>query len=120
MSEANQREHWAAKNRRKKSQQAAVILTLRPLGVPHPPLDVFLTRIAPKRLDSDNLAGSMKHIRDAIARWLGVDDGDDSVRYYVLQELRAGGHWQKCFTRGGVMRKIAEGCVKIEIHRREP
>jgi hypothetical protein len=32
-------------------------------------------------LDDDNLAGSIKPLRDAIARSLGIDDGDKSVRW---------------------------------------
>jgi hypothetical protein len=113
-------EHHYARASRRKSQQDAVLAALRPLGVPHPPLDVHLTRIASKRLDSDNLAGAFKSIRDAIAKWLRVDDArDDLVSYCYHQELRAGGHWQMTFTRGGAMRKLAEGLVRIEILRRE-
>jgi hypothetical protein len=32
-------------------------------------------------LDDDNLVGSLKPIRDAVAKWLGVDDGDKRVRW---------------------------------------
>ena len=54
---------------------------------PEPPLVVTITRGGPKRLDNDNATASAKHVRDAIATWLDVDDGDDRVRYLpVVQE----------------------------------
>lgn len=79
VSEANQREHWAAKMRRKNEQQELMAVAmqnaLRGRRV-ELPCSVMLTRIGPKALDSDNLAGSFKHCQDAIARKLGADDGD--------------------------------------------
>ena len=47
---------------------------------------IELTRLAPRRLDSDNLAGSCKHIRDGIADWFGVDDGDARYQWAYAQE----------------------------------
>jgi hypothetical protein len=46
-------------------------------------LAVVVTLIACRRgeLDSDNNVGSLKGTRDAIARSLGVDDGDERVRW---------------------------------------
>lgn len=58
---------------------------LKPHRAPAPPADVFLTRIAPRKLDSDNLAASFKHVRDEVARWLGVDDGIESVVWHYAQ-----------------------------------
>ena len=40
------------------------------------PLTVAITVVRPRRLDSDNAVGAAKHVRDAIAAWVGVDDGD--------------------------------------------
>lgn len=37
---------------------------------------VHIERLAPKMLDSDNLAASAKHVRDTIAKCLGRDDND--------------------------------------------
>jgi hypothetical protein len=53
-----------------------------------PPLLVRLTRHAPSGgLDDDNLSGSMKAVRDAIAVYLGVDDKHrDQVRYTYAQK----------------------------------
>jgi hypothetical protein len=53
------------------------------------PLVVTLTRIAPRTLDSDNVHGALKHVRDGVADWLGVDDGDARVTWEVGQERGA-------------------------------
>jgi hypothetical protein len=50
------------------------------------PCTVVLTRLAKRRLDSDNLQGAFKAVRDEIAAHLGVDDGDESqVNWRYLQ-----------------------------------
>lgn len=81
VSEMNRREHWGAKNRRKKDQQeqvaVAMLNALRGKRVELPCI-VKMTRIGPKKMDNDNLAGAMKHCQDQIARQLGADDGDES------------------------------------------
>ncbi len=89
MSEANQREHHMVKARRVKVQRKAVRLALATmhghLGSPALPLLVTITRIAPRGLDSDNLVGSAKAVRDAIADWFGVDDGGPQIAWNVEQ-----------------------------------
>lgn len=56
-------------------------------GSPRGLLSVLITRIGPRRLDSDNLAISAKAVRDGIAQALGVDDGDETaVRWDYAQE----------------------------------
>jgi hypothetical protein len=95
VSEANQREHWGAKNKRKLRQQEEVALGLYNADVPRGrecrkplflPCTVTLTRYGAKALDSDNLVGSFKHVQDAIARWIGVDDGEvDKVKFQYSQ-----------------------------------
>jgi hypothetical protein len=89
VSEANQREHWALKNQRKRDQQQEMFVVLmqnlagKKMQLP---CIVKLTRIGPKALDTDNLAGAMKHVQDAIARKLGVDDGDaEKVKWEYSQ-----------------------------------
>lgn len=52
------------------------------------PITVTLTRVAPRRLDDDNLTGAFKAVRDGVADWLGVDDGDPCLRWVTTQ--RAG------------------------------
>ena len=130
VSEANQREHWTDRNRRKKSQQEATLLALHDFQVSSSletmtrvdfvgeGVDVHLTRYASRALDSDNLVGSMKHVRDAIAYWLGIDDGDPRVRYQVGQRVAAKPSRTKIFGRDGRMRQVAEQRVVIEIYRR--
>lgn len=99
VSELNVREsHFTRSSRAKKQKQGAWILcyvlqrvpwcgpapklarnrnlkgALAPYGSIRVPLTITLTRIAPGRLDDDNLRGSQKHIRDGIADALDVDD----------------------------------------------
>lgn len=87
VSEANMREHWAIKNKRKKAQQRAVELVWLAQRIRvAPPVVVHLTRVGVRKLDSDNLAGSCKGVRDQIARLIGVDDGDErKVRWEYSQ-----------------------------------
>lgn len=50
------------------------------------PLIVTMTRVAPSAgLDSDNAVGSMKHVRDAVAKVLGIDDRSPLVDWRVEQ-----------------------------------
>lgn len=87
VSEANQREHWANRHRRKKAQQAIAVpilqAALRP--IPTPPLAITFTRVSVSKMDADNLAGAMKHIQDALCHVLGIDDGDDKLRFAYAQ-----------------------------------
>lgn len=99
VSEANRHEHWRYRQKRAKGQHNAAYRALATLWVNQYgsaecrrrttllPLHTHLTRLAPRRLDSDNLAGALKHCRDAVARFLGVDDGDEAmVTWSVGQE----------------------------------
>lgn len=45
-----------------------------------------ITRIAPRKLDSDNLQGAAKACRDAVADALGVNDADPRVTWFYAQE----------------------------------
>jgi hypothetical protein len=79
VSEANQREHWGKKANRAKKQRTTTYLRLIAAfgkAPKEPPDSITLTRIAPRSLDSDNLAGSFKAIRDGIQDWCGVNDRD--------------------------------------------
>jgi hypothetical protein len=42
---------------------------------------VTLTAYLARRLDPDNLAGALKPLQDAVAGWLGIDDGDERLRW---------------------------------------
>lgn len=74
---ANKREHWGARSRRTKAHRLAA------LAVPEHPLPcvVTLIRVAPRKLDDDNLASGFKALRDGIADRLGVDDADPRVTW---------------------------------------
>lgn len=85
VSEANARGHWSARAKRAKSQRTAMRL-LAPKWTAGPLLVVKLTRLGPRELDTDNLAGSMKAVRDALADWLRVDDATPLVRWEYAQE----------------------------------
>lgn len=87
VSEANAREHWGAKARRVKQHRYVAGIVLRPrLGkVPAGRLAVVITRVAPRRLDGDNLQASAKALRDGIADALGIDDGDARVTWLYRQ-----------------------------------
>ena len=86
-SEANLREHWAKRARRVRKQRQAARLLVRAAGnmadtsVLSGPITRTLTRIAPRTLESDNLAGSLKAVRDGVADALGVDDGCSRIEW---------------------------------------
>jgi hypothetical protein len=89
ISEANQREHWAIKTKRKKAQQRAVELVWLAERVRvAPPVVVTLTRVGVRKLDPDNLAGSFKHVQDQIAKCMGVDDGDERKVRWVYEQRK--------------------------------
>jgi hypothetical protein len=81
----NSRLHWATKARRVKHQRNIVAVVLAKKRAPQPPVVVTITRCSPGTLDDDNATASAKAVRDEVARWLGVDDGDPRVTWRVLQ-----------------------------------
>ena len=83
----NAREHWQQRHRRVKGERKTTAWVLATARRPAVPCSVLLTRVAPSGgLDDDNLAGSLKSVRDEVARWLGVDDKDRmTVRYRYAQ-----------------------------------
>jgi hypothetical protein len=84
---ANVREHWRVKHRRSKEQRALLHGMLWTASKPLLPATVTITRIGKKKLDSDNLAISAKHVRDGIADAYGVDDGSDLYTWKYEQEI---------------------------------
>ncbi len=86
VSEANMREHWAVKARRKREQQMAFHFlwkTYKP--VVSLPATITFVRHACNTLDSDNLAGAFKHVRDQLAKELNIDDGSPSINWLYRQ-----------------------------------
>lgn len=88
----NAREHWRARHGRVSKEREAVSWMLKTAQRPALPCSVLLTRVAPSNgLDDDNLVGSLKSVRDAVAWWLGVDDRDRLTVSYRYAQLR--GPW---------------------------
>lgn len=85
----NKRQHWRAVSARgKREKQTTAIYLYRAGKLPPLPVIVTLTRIGKRRCDSDGVAASLKHVRDAIAKAYGVDDGD--ARYDWRYEQTVG------------------------------
>ena len=81
----NVREHWRVRSKRVKAERSAVAWAMSctdPMAVP---CVVTLTREGKGQLDSDNLQGSQKAVRDAVADWLGVNDADPRIEWRYAQ-----------------------------------
>lgn len=96
-SEPNVRAHWALRARRAKTQRkvarAYARAALGPAGPPRGPMGVTLTRVASRKLDTDNLAAALKAVRDGVADALGIDDGDERIGWRYAQERGPRGHY---------------------------
>lgn len=90
VSESNARGHWSKKARRAKDQRFVTWAKLRGSKGEPSSIDtsviVTLTRIAPRKLDDDNLRGALKACRDGVADWLGIEDNDPRVSWQYGQE----------------------------------
>ena len=86
----NAREHWRKRAARVKRERGlARLLCSQNLTKPTAwPVLVVLTRVGPRRLDSDNCAGACKACRDGVADWLGVDDGDESKVLWAYEQRK--------------------------------
>ncbi len=109
---ANAREHWAATARRAKRERSLILRALIASGmrVPRGPWRVEITRVAPRRMDSDGATIACKHLRDGVADWIGVDDGSDAVTFAVDQRKGAPREYAVCVviaTRGPVAATVA-------------
>jgi hypothetical protein len=91
----NSREHWSARARKRKAERRSVGLAYRNAFIRTPSFTlsgpswktyvVTLTRIGPRKLDSDNVQGALKAIRDEVAAQLGIDDGDPRITWKYEQ-----------------------------------
>jgi hypothetical protein len=84
----NDREHFMARYQRTKAEKRIVAGMLKATRRPPLPCTVTLVRLAPggSGLDDDNLVGAIKTTRDAVAKWLHVDDKHAQiVRYRYSQ-----------------------------------
>ena len=89
----NSREHWRVKAKRVAAERTCTSYALMGEKKPPIPCSVRLTRIGRGLLDDDNLVGSMKGVRDEIAKWLGVDDRHSETVRYVYAQKRANCDW---------------------------
>ena len=87
----NNRQGWRAVSERGRREKGAVGAALRGHRPPALPVVVTITRISPGRLDSDGAVASGKHVRDAVAAWLRLDDADERVTWVVTQAKGAAG-----------------------------
>jgi hypothetical protein len=88
-SSLNLRVHWRVRANTNASHRAAAWFGLKGATKWTPemlPCVVTITRIAPRELDSDNLVGGCKSLRDGIADWLGIDDRDKRVQWVYEQQ----------------------------------
>lgn len=87
----NSRLHWSQRAKMRKAERGAVVLAFATCGMrPRPPQphwrwNIALTRVGPREMDDDNVAGALKAIRDEIAKQLGVDDRDKRVTWTYHQ-----------------------------------
>lgn len=81
---SNLREHWSQRAMRVKRQRAATWAALLGLSGPMP-ASVTLVRIAPRKLDDDNLRGALKAVRDQVAAHFDIDDADPRLEWKYLQ-----------------------------------
>lgn len=88
---ANVRLHYMQRARIAKAHRKIVRAALAGRSLPELPRMVVLTRIGPRKMDSDNLAISFKHVRDEIAAQYGVDDGSELYDWVYAQESRGKG-----------------------------
>jgi hypothetical protein len=88
----NAREHWAVRKRKFDAQRQTLRGVIKESGINswYPgdyPVRVTFTRVGSGKLDTDNLAASFKALRDELAAWLGVNDGDEaSASWHYRQE----------------------------------
>lgn len=94
---ANLREHWRRKAKRAREHRmlanAEASSIIRAIRRDYPMFDlpcvVTLTRIAPRKLDSDNMASACKNVRDGIADAFWCADNDPRITWRYAQERGA-------------------------------
>ncbi len=87
-SRANSRLHFAVAAKRTRAVRERVELALRGLEHRRPslPCTVVIYRVAPSRLDGDNMVSAAKPVVDQIASWLGLpNDRDPRARWLFGQ-----------------------------------
>jgi hypothetical protein len=89
VNESNSHTHWRMRAKRASTARHVVTLALNATAKPSDvrfPCVVWLTRMSMGTLDDDGAASACKATRDAVAAWLGVDDGEvDKVAFGYSQ-----------------------------------
>ena len=97
VSVANMRLHWAVKAKLVRDHRTRTRMSLNAAaqssGAEMLPVTVVLTRVAPRRLDGDNLQSGFKAVRDGVADWLGVDDGNGLIDWQYAQRSGKAGEY---------------------------
>ena len=105
--EGNANEHWRLRHARAVTQRLVTRAVLGGRKLPPLPVRVTFTRIGKRLMDTDNLVGSFKHVRDEVAALYGVGDGpNDPIEwaepkqvigkdYAVIAALDAAGKEQR-------------------------
>jgi len=96
ISEANSRQHWRKAAARKQLHRQTARLVLQQYARPMGESELFtimLTRVAPRKLDDDNLSSGFKAVRDGVADWLGIDDGSPRIHWVYRQHKGDAGHY---------------------------
>lgn len=94
----NDRLHYMVRAKKVKKERELVAWLLVPFARPATPVTFKLTRISKPSatgfipLDRDNLFGAFKSVRDAIAKWMGVDDRDETLVSYEYHQ-EPGANW---------------------------
>jgi hypothetical protein len=85
VSVSNVREHWAKRAKRAKEHRKTAFLLTAKLSPKRIPKCIALVRIAPRKLDDDNLRHALKAVRDGVADRLQINDNDPRVRWIYHQ-----------------------------------
>lgn len=90
VNELNDHTHWRVRQRRAKEQRRVTSMVLSAYNPSDfaLPCVVIMSRMSPRRMDSDSAVASNKFVRDAIADWLGVDDGSTAVDWQYGEQLK--------------------------------
>lgn len=99
ISEANSRDHWRRAKQRKDAQKQAVAIATAYKDRPALPCVVTLIRHGWRKQDDDNLRKTFKAIRDALADWIGADDGSDEIEWRYHDAYGKPAVWCKIETR---------------------
>jgi hypothetical protein len=88
ISELNARDsHWSQRDRRRRSQQRDFALLWRSQKIKVSlPATIIFTRYSFQTMDTDNLAGAMKHVQDQLANEIGIDDGSPLINFIYRQK----------------------------------